>query len=560
MPNQDVNTESFSNELMARNAEIQGITDLLQQRGTPIPALFNIMFKFIQNPSTVSIETYKRMVDTDDTIGSGVDFTATLLAARLGSYQHPSNEITEWVNKALNMVDGGFHDNVKELASAMWCGSMVQEQVWGNTDHGFIVERLAPLPPTSVLYEVDRVGRLTPDGILQYQRAYNPQLLGAGGIYGSGFSASAFPGTLRPDPLAKLGDLPYPIRTSNMFQYLSIRIPVQKCIHYSFNAQGRFGSPYGRSLLRRAYNHWIMKNAFLQMLATAMDRKGTPILVVFADPNVTIVDSSKVAPGQNVQGNANVGIRAEAAALKAFGNVHNDSVVVLPGKKDQVFSVDPVQVQSNAAEFIQAINNCDKGSLRAMLLPSLIFASGDGSGSYSLGQEHARTHEKILDGWLVGLKRTLIDQHVRRMIMYNFPESAWKKDGFGDFSKRDFSQEEINKILEGYAIINNMGAIDMSDLQDLNKVREMAGFSLRDQVLDPLNQMARDQWGEQQQVDQETDDAVEAEGEGKGEDAESTPRVEKGDQESAKPTREDKGLPPKIGQTIRRSIKKFMGG
>ena len=278
----------LESELYARHTEIKDIEDLEKMRGTPIPALFNIFFKFIQNPSTVSIETFKRMIDCDDTIGSGVNFLTTLLAARLGTYQHDNEEITKWVNKALTMVDGGFHQMIMELLSASWAGFSVQELGWANTHHGFIVERFVTMPPATLLFEVDRVGKLTPDGILQYQRNYNPALLGGGGLFGSGFTG-AFAGTDqgRPDPLAKFGDLAFPIRVANTFSYMSIRIPTQKCIHYAFDAGGKFGNPYGKSLLRRAYSWYVQKYAFMQMLAIALDRKGTPLQVVFTDPNST---------------------------------------------------------------------------------------------------------------------------------------------------------------------------------------------------------------------------------------------------------------------------------
>lgn len=489
--------------LFDRHTEIKSIDDLMSQRGTPVPALMSIFFKFIKNPSTVSVDTFKRMVDTDDTVGSSVDLLATLLAARLGTYQHPSDEITAWVNKAFTMVDGGMYEAVKEIISAVWAGYSVNEQVWANTDHGFIVERLAPLPPGTLFFEVDRVGKLTKDGILQYQRAMSPSMIGGAGIYGNGFSG-AFPG-LRPDPFAKLGDLPYPLRTGNQVNYMSIRIPPQKCIHFAFNAQGKFGSPYGRSLLRRGYNHWIMKNAFLQMLVTALDRKGTPIIVVFADPNATIIDQDKVQSGQNVRGNPNIGIRAEAAALRAFSDLHNDSVIVLPGKKDQAYSIETVDVTANVSDFLSAISNCDKGLMRALMVPTLIFGNGDGSGSFSLGQEHARTFEKILDGMNMGLMQVLIDQHVRRLIMYNFPETAWRKDGFGTFSKRDFSQDEINQILEAYDRMQAMGAIDMTDLEDLNKVRETGGFSPRTEIPD-IYKAARENFGGEPVDDDQSQD------------------------------------------------------
>ena len=101
-------------QLYARHVEVQNFKDLEAQRGTPIPALFNIYYRFIQNPSSVSVETFKRMVDTDDTIGSGVDFLTTALAARFGQYQHKSPEITEWVNKRLAEVEGGVFNLLKE--------------------------------------------------------------------------------------------------------------------------------------------------------------------------------------------------------------------------------------------------------------------------------------------------------------------------------------------------------------------------------------------------------------------------------------------------------------
>jgi hypothetical protein len=475
-PGDTVDEDDLDAVLYARHAEIKSFADLEAQRGTPIPALFNIFYKFIQNPSTVSVETYKRMVDTDDTIGSGIDFLTTCLAARLGRYQHKSTEVTEWVNLALTKIKGGFFNAVKEMLGASWAGFSVQEKVWGNDpDLGFIVKKLASLPPVSVLFETDRVGDLTPDGILQYQRNYNPANLafGTGSLFG--FAAG---GSLRNDPYAKFGDFPFPVRTANSYSYLSIRIPVEKCLHYSFDAQGKFGSPYGRSLLRRAYKWYVMKDAFLQMLTVALDRKGTPLTIVFADPSTTLIDQTKVNQGSNPKGR-DVGIPAAEAARRAFANIHNDTTIILPGKKGQVFDTDFVPQASNATDFMAAIDLCNKSILRALLVPSLIFGNGDGTGSYSLGQEHAKTFDKICDGMLYGAKECLLEQLVYHLIAYNFPESAWRKDGFGDFGKQELSQEEQSKEMETIDKAVNIGAIDMNDLNDLNAVRSKIGFDPR---------------------------------------------------------------------------------
>lgn len=479
MPNSEMDT--VDETLYNRHAEVKGLEDLIIQRGTPIPTLFSSFHKFVQNPSTVSVETFKRMVDTDDTIGSSVDFLTTCLAARLGYYQHPSDEITQWMAAALDKIQGGFHNSLKEMLGATWSGFSVQEMVWGNDDQlGFIPRKLVSLPPSTIMFETERTGELTADGILQYQRNYMPSPSNFARSLLYGFSSSSTNRKYRPDPLAKLGDYEFPIRISNQWNYMALRIPIAKCIHYAFDAQGRFGNPYGRSLLRRAYKWWVMKDAFLQMLSIALDRKGTPLTIVYADPNTTMIDSSKQSKNAVQRGARGGGIRADKAAQGAFRNIHNDTTIVLPGKKGQVFDTDFVPQASNATDFMAAIDLCNKSLMRAMLVPSLIFGNGDGTGSYSLGQEHAKTFNKILDGMNSGVSQTLRLQLVERMLKLNFPESAWKKDGLGDFTKRELSVDEIEKEMAAIERAVNWGAVDMNDLSDLNNIREKIGFEARE--------------------------------------------------------------------------------
>lgn len=478
-----LDNDEFNEMLYARHVEIESLDDLTQQRGTPIPALFNQFYKFVQNPSGVSVETFKRMVDTDDTIGSGVDFLTTCLAARLGRYTHPNKDIAEHVNKALNAVEGGFAKNLKTILSASWAGFFVGEKVYENDPVlGFIPKKLAPLPPSTILFETERTGDVTSDGILQYQRNFNPYLLGRGvGYFGGTASVGlgqAQSGTDRPDVFAKFGDLPFPIRTANSFNYLSIRIPKQKCIHYSFDAQGQFNNPYGRSLLRRCYKYYVIKDAILQMMTVALDRKGTALTVVYYDPNAPIYDPSRVPAGQQVQGNAKAAIHPGEAAKAAFKNIHGDSVIYLPGKKDEIYGVEFMPQSPNTQDFIAALDFCNKSELRALLIPALLF--GDGGGGYALGEVHQKTFEKTLDGINAGLEDVLLQQWVKDILVLNFPRSAWEQDGLGAFSKREMTQDEIQKVMETYEKGINSGIIDQADLNDLNKMRDSIGFDERD--------------------------------------------------------------------------------
>lgn len=488
--------------LYARHSEVSTLEDLVHQRGTNIPALYSYVYKFIQNPSTVSVETFKRMIDTDETVGSGVDFLTTCLAARVGEYTHKSDEVAQFVNEVLNEIDGGWLSNLKEGLSATWAGFSVLEKVWANTPKGFVPKKLVPMPPGTILFETERTGELTPDGILQYQRNYNPALFGTGVSYLFGFSgntsgASGAP-AFRPDAYAKLGDYPFPLRSPNIFSYLSIRIPVRKCIHFAYNAQGSFNNPYGRSLLRRAYKSWVLKDAVMQMMAVALDRKGTPLQVWYVDPNASFIDPTMVPLSGDAQ-KREIGKRAQAVVRDALAKVHNDSVVVMPGKKGQFVEHDFINQSSNAGDFIAALNHLDTRIMRALLLPPLVFSSGDGAGSYALGQEHAKTFDKICDGILSGYLQTLLRQLIREIIAFNFPRSAWEKDGLGEFSKRELSIEEREKEMTCIETAINLGAIDITDLDDLNKVRDIAGFKPRTEPIpqpDPLMGMGLDEDGE----------------------------------------------------------------
>src|ERR1019366_5362491 len=108
-----------------------------------------------------------------------------------------------------------------------------------------------------------------------------------------------------------------------------------------------------------------------------------------AAPNATVRDPNKAVAGNNKGRNA--GMDAGRQASQVFANIHNDSVVTLPGKKGQIYEVDVVPMDANADQFITVIQHFDRAMLRAMLIPALIFSSGDGSGSFALGHEHANT-------------------------------------------------------------------------------------------------------------------------------------------------------------------------
>jgi len=455
-------------ELKNRYDELTHLEKEQVQMGTNVPQLYGSLSRFIANPSTVSVETFKRMLDTDETIGSAVDFLNLALIARFGEYTHPVAEIQSFVRKVLTNMEGSWHQNLDEMLSAEWAGFSITEKVWEyKADFAgmpaFVPKKLVTYPPLTMVFAVDRHGELLPDGIYQYQRYHN--------TFFNSFVFGVRSGDIdgfRPDLFASVGDFPYPIRIAADLTYLTVKIPRHKVIHLRSSVTGSFNNAYGRSVLRRIYKNWVLKDAFLRMWVVAADRKGTPLVIGFAAPNDTLLSKDN-----SEGGNGNVKpMRADEAMERAFRTIHNSSFMVLPGKKGEIYDVEAIDVTGDMNVFKDGITYFNQAILRGMLLPPLVMTAGDGAGSYSLGQEHHKIFAKITDGKLKVYKQGILDQFIKPLIAYNFPKSAWERDGFGEFVLQEFDPELMEKLGNIFRSLVETGFMSAEQQVDMDYVRQ----------------------------------------------------------------------------------------
>lgn len=462
---------NMRSELKSRYDELTHLQQEQLQMGTSVPQLYGSLSRFIANPSTVSVETYKRMLDTDDTVGSGLDFLNLSLIARFGDYKHPSPEIQSFVRRVLGQMEGSWHENLDEMFSAEWSGFSVTEQVWDYQRDfdgfpAFVPKKLVTYPPLTIVFAVNRHGEVLPDGIYQYQRFHNSFF----NSYVYGIRAGELDG-FRPDLFASIGDYPYPIRIAADLTYLTVKIPKDKVIHLRSSSTGKFNNPYGRSILRRAYKHWVSKDAYLKMRLVAADRKGTPLLVGYAAPNDTVLEQTQ---GDGMNAHTQVQ-RADMAMAGVFKHLHNSSFVVLPGRKGEIYEVEAIQTQGDMTVFKDAIDDSNRGIMRSLLLPPLVLG-GDGGGSYSLGQEHNKIFKQVVDGKLKVYKQGIIDQFISKVIAYNFPRSAWEKDGCGEFMLEDHDPEVMIQLSNVYRDLTESGYMSTSSQADMDTVRQKMGL------------------------------------------------------------------------------------
>lgn len=460
-------------ELKNRYDELSHLELEQVQESTQVPQLFGSLSRFIANPSTVSVETYKRMVDTDDTIQSAVAFTNLAMIARFGDYSHPSKEVESFIRRAINKMQGSWHEHLDDMFSAEWNGFSITEQVWKHETNfdgfpAFICDKLVTLPPLTMVFAVNRHGEVLPDGIYQYQRFHNTFF----NSYVYGIRNGDLDG-FRPDLFASIGNYPYPIRIAADLTYLTIKIPKDKVIHLTSSMPGRFGNPYGLSFLRSAYKHWVSKDAYLKMRLIALDRKGTPLIVGYANPNDTVLENvQNNTPGMENQIKTQ---RADWAMANVMKQLHNSSFIVMPGRKEEEYLIEAIQVQGDMNGFKDAIDDSNRGIMRAALIPPLVLG-GDGGGSYALGETHDKIFKQVIDGRLKFYKPSIINQLIAKMIRYNFPSSAYERDGFGEFLHEDFDPDVTQKLSAVFRELTEMGYMSPSCQLDMDHVREKIGM------------------------------------------------------------------------------------
>jgi hypothetical protein len=459
-------------EVQKRFDELESLQKEQFQLGTSVPQMYGSLSRFVANPSTVSVETYKRMIDTDETIGAGIDFMNLCFLARFGDYTHPDKKIETFVRRALMQMEGSWHGNLAEIFSGEWAGFSVTEQVWKfDADFdgapAFVPKKLVTYPPLTIVFALDRTGEILPDGIFQYQRFHNTSL---NSYYASpGGNLDGF----RPDTLASIGDFPYPIRISADLTFLTVKIPREKVIHVRSSSTGNFNNPYGRSILRRAYKNWALKDAFLRMWLIAADRKGTPLVIGYAAPNDTVLEQEQ---NSLVIDGAARAQRSDVAMANAFGTVHNSSFMVLPGKKGETYDVEAVQVQGDMNIYKDGTEYFNKSLMRAMLIPPLIMTGGDGTGSFAMAESHTKMFNKIIDGKLKSYKQAILEQFVSKLLAYNFPRKQWEKDGYGDFALQEQDPELMEKLANVFDRLTTNGYMDPSDQVDMDEVRAKMGL------------------------------------------------------------------------------------
>lgn len=243
-------------------------------------------------------------------------------------------------------------------------------------------------------------------------------------------------------------------------------IPIEKAVLFTFNK--RFGNLYGKSIFKPIRKNWLLKDPILKMWGRALDRFGTPLIAIFTTDE-EIDDPDR--PGQK--------INQISYAVRLIERIQSSTGFAFKNGRREDGTESRAEVLSSGSSgigeaFEKAVLYLNKMILRGLLVPSLVF-DNEGSGSYALGQTHAKSYDMILSSIYRLLKETLLEQVVRRMIEYNFGS----QDNYGDFAENKFAEEDQKALADAVASLTQYGYMSPETQEDVDTVCEKFNLPMR---------------------------------------------------------------------------------
>lgn len=419
--------------------------------GTSIPYVTMINSDIILNPSTVSISEFKKMKDTMPVISTGLIILLNLIKSQIYRFSHKNAKYEDFINEMMETMNRPWLEIIEDMFSATWAGHYVGEKQYDTDGRYIVIKDIAPRPQQSIVYRVDSSGTLKDDGIIQYY--YNNSWNGYGNLFAPTFICPN--GQQTPNPYASMGDLDYPWRTNVIQPFGAILLPKDKCIQWSFNRCGKLGNLYGESLLRPAYDSYLIRCSMNFITENAAKYKASPNPIFWIDPSHT-----------NISGQTTSDELAEA--LSRFAE---DNYLIINGKRESV-EYDSFKTTTNIDELVDYQKYLDSMMLTCVLFPSELAGLSD-KGSYALGETQQDLLGRNIDSIVESMNHVLIEQMIKPLLQVNFNE----KEDFGEFVGKENVAEDIALNLDvintcranGYELkeetFMNMVGLKVSDIE-----------------------------------------------------------------------------------------------
>ncbi|MDR3547943.1 MAG: hypothetical protein P4M11_06730 [Candidatus Pacebacteria bacterium] len=430
------------------------------QIGTQVPKVFYDANNVIINPSNVGSNILSRMATTDDSVWSALTFMVLMIVSKIGEYHHDDEKIKAYVHRFLKRLrNPTWSQSMEAMCSHKLFGFSTSEIMFGlNKDFQKVPIRIATYHPSTMAFEVDSSGMVTPNGVLQYVLQYsqyaNPN---------QWWTAQPF-GWKVQNPFTTPVDRMIPARIPFVHNYGLVRIPRKKVIHHVGSPLFSFGSPYGATAVRTAHLAWQLKVFLMKQMGIAGKRNATNALWATAPMGANKVEYF------NPETRRKEFLTPTEAMRVLMADRESDDAIVTGPEKDG-YSVTTLQNIANLTDFTAAINFCDVKIFRCFLIPSLVMTDGS-AGNRSLGDKHFDIVDRISTKESAQFGETLVNDMIERNIVENFGE----QEDYGHFTQRPQSIEERKELCEMFVSACNGGIMKPYMEADMSYMRTSLGM------------------------------------------------------------------------------------
>lgn len=439
-----------------------GVGNLVNaKKGTSIPFISTIAGNFLVNPCPINPSTFKKMVDTDDIIARCQHLMISDIVNRIGEYYHPEEKIQKFNRNAFKFMKGGIDELVRKACTAIHFGHWVGVIEDVKDKNGYtLIENIRHLPQVSIQYTVDLQGDI--ENIWQY--VYNYPYTGTQNALSVGWGFGGFAGGIDGwnggvgfglDNAASLGSMDYPFRTNFINTFGLVQLEKEKTLHFSYGVTNGKINPYGDPILQSAYPIWINKNIARMLYQSAMGRCANPMVVVYAD-------ASKA-----VHNLGNGDINAVDAAYAFMQNYTEDTAVVLPGRKGELYDIQVVANTGNFDVYEKAGIKFDADLEKLHLVPEGIFSTAT---TFAGATAQNSIFTKLMGGISTEIvQHVLLGQVVKFLIKENFGDHITDL-GYFESELQDIDDKlKYQKLYEG---LTNDGYLDNTNENDIQYVRK----------------------------------------------------------------------------------------
>ncbi len=431
---------------MARKKQGEGYKQLprgySQQVGSSLSSLTALsIYGFYGHPEYIRLAEYERMLTTDETVGMGIEFIKLAIQASLGEYTHPNTEIKDFVLDVFDKMEGSHKTAIGELAvSALWAGFGVSEAVYKperSPKFGprIYIDYVANYNPRTIHLHVNRKGRLVE---------------GDPAVFNTAFTSGIW---------------------QDQLGHPAVQLPMARCCLATHNK--RYNNYYGEPALKRIYKNWRLKESVLEMWNVALDRYGTPVTYAIVPTGYT---GNEVADPSN-PGQMKPETIGESTA-QAITNIHTGTglVIVRPSPQDDI-ELGTLTTGNNFGDsFIEAIRYYNTAILRGLLIPQLLIQEQSGAlGGQAVAAIHFEIFKMLLGQLYEEIVEPFVEHIIGRLIKINFGE-----DNPGKFRMSPYDAATTELMSSVFVNLCNIGALDMTDVTDLNIVRAACGVPTLD--------------------------------------------------------------------------------